>query len=648
MHGGWRPWCAQGSSDDVHRRPGRVVAAARGSRRAPRPRRARRRARREGPRRSPRRRGRSPRRPAGSGSPGRGRRSASSSARRRWARSSSVATKVMLRLLIDWSVNTQSTPLVAPRRVACAAMAGRGPGAQLRALGGRRSRPGSAPRGCSPTSSSRSPRTTSTRPPTARSSSSGRRPSSRSRSSTGRSSSSSRAASPSAATRARADRRRRCGPRPGSRPLVAVALRARRARAARAAPGRPASPAATTLYWIYVGAVLAFAASFFARGYLAGEGRFGAARRAAGLASRSRGWLFSLAVAVGIAAGRDAVAAGIVAAPLFSLAVVPLAFVHRATRRAPEPAAGGGPARARDAGLAGGGAFAAAVLLIMLSEQIFLNAGPLLVRARARAPPRPGYIFNVLMLARAPLLVFQGIAISLLPHLTRLRSRGGDDADARGVRALGRRDAAGDRRVHRGGRASIVAIAGPALMQVGVLRPLQLRPRRPADRHRRRWASTSPRRRSTRPRSPRARRAAPRPAGSPARVGFLVWSVLADPRRRPAGSRSASSPPPRSCSSPCGAIYREPARRDGAGLSAGAGARGRASRSPTRPAENRVRSPRVRLRADPGRRAAARGRARRREGRRPRPGPGPAALPRPRDAGRLRGHRRGRVRRRTS
>ena len=36
-----------------------------------------------------------------------------------------------------------------------------------------------------------------------------------------------------------------------------------------------------------------------------------------------------------------------------------------------------------------------------------------------------GYIFNVLMVARAPLLLFQGIATSLLPHLTRLRSRGG-------------------------------------------------------------------------------------------------------------------------------------------------------------------------------------------------------------------------------
>jgi O-antigen/teichoic acid export membrane protein len=215
-----------------------------------------------------------------------------------------------------------------------------------------------------------------------------------------------------------------------------------------------------TLYWVYVSAVLAFAASFFARGYLAGEGRFGLL--AALLVSESFSRMaFSLAVAVGIAAGRDAVAAGIVAAPLLSLAVVPLAFVHRAARAAQPPAATA-PASAPAASLAKGGAFAAAVLLIMLSEQIFLNAGPLLVRAEDGAA-EAGYIFNVLMLARAPLLVFQGIAISLLPHLTRLRSRGGTEAAAAfdvSVDTTLRAIAAFTALV-----AVVVAIAGPELMQ---------------------------------------------------------------------------------------------------------------------------------------------------------------------------------------
>ncbi len=213
-----------------------------------------------------------------------------------------------------------------------------------------------------------------------------------------------------------------------------------------------------TLYWVYFAAVLAFAASFFARGYLAGEGRFGLL--AALLVSESFSRMaFSLAVAVGIAAGRDAVAVGIVAAPLFSLAVVPLAFVHRAARASPRTP---GAVPEATEGLAGGGAFAAAVLLIMLSEQIFLNGGPLIVRAEEGAA-EAGYIFNVLMLARAPLLVFQGIAISLLPHLTRLRSRGGREAAAAfdvSVDMTLRAIAAFTAVV-----AAVVAIAGPALMQ---------------------------------------------------------------------------------------------------------------------------------------------------------------------------------------
>ncbi len=216
-----------------------------------------------------------------------------------------------------------------------------------------------------------------------------------------------------------------------------------------------------TLYWIYVGAVLAFAASFFARGYLAGEGHFGLLAGLLTSESFSR-MAFSLAVAIGVAAGRDAIAAGIVAAPLFSLAVVPLAFGRRAARTKPAPAARR-PVGEPD--LARGGAFAAAVLLIMLSEQIFLNAGPLLLHATDGAAAA-GFIFNVLMLARAPLLVFQGIAISLLPHLTRLRSRGAGDPDAgaefeASVGVTLRAIAAFTAVV-----ALVVAIAGPALMQI--------------------------------------------------------------------------------------------------------------------------------------------------------------------------------------
>jgi O-antigen/teichoic acid export membrane protein len=59
------------------------------------------------------------------------------------------------------------------------------------------------------------------------------------------------------------------------------------------------------------------------------------------------------------------------------------------------------------------------VLLIMFSEQTFLNAGPLLIRATDGAAAA-GFIFNVLMVARAPLQLFQAIGTSILPHLTGL------------------------------------------------------------------------------------------------------------------------------------------------------------------------------------------------------------------------------------
>jgi O-antigen/teichoic acid export membrane protein len=100
--------------------------------------------------------------------------------------------------------------------------------------------------------------------------------------------------------------------------------------------------------------------------------------------------------------------------------------------------------------------------VIMLSEQTFLNAGPLIVRATDGAAAA-GFIFNVLMVARAPLLLFQAVATSLLPHLTRLRSAGGDEEAFRlSVRVtLG---AIGAFAVAVG---VVMAAAGPHLMQIG-------------------------------------------------------------------------------------------------------------------------------------------------------------------------------------
>ena len=210
----------------------------------------------------------------------------------------------------------------------------------------------------------------------------------------------------------------------------------------------------TALYWIYVASVLAFGASFFARGYLAGSERFGLLAGLLIAESGSRTG-FALAVAIGIAEGQSAVALGIVAAPVFSLVVVPLAVSRRAGAR--------GDAAPPPAGLAKSGAFAAAVFVIMLSEQAFLNGGPLLLRA-VEGAAEAGFIFNVLMLARAPLVVFQGIAISLLPHLTRLRSASGGEAARQFDSSV-----AGTLRAVAAFTAlvlAVVAAAGPQLMQI--------------------------------------------------------------------------------------------------------------------------------------------------------------------------------------
>src|SRR5947207_1332942 len=78
----------------------------------------------------------------------------------------------------------------------------------------------------------------------------------------------------------------------------------------------------TTLYWVLVVAVLAYAASYFARGYLAGNRLFPLYGGLVFIESVARA-SFALVVAVGIAEGQAIVALGIAAAPLLSLTVIP-------------------------------------------------------------------------------------------------------------------------------------------------------------------------------------------------------------------------------------------------------------------------------------------------------------------------------------
>jgi O-antigen/teichoic acid export membrane protein len=199
------------------------------------------------------------------------------------------------------------------------------------------------------------------------------------------------------------------------------------------------------LYWILIVTVLAYAASYFARGFLAGNHRFGLYGGLVLMEASSR-CLFALAVAVGIAEGQTAVALGMAAAPIVSLAVVPWALGRRLRAGAPagdepDPQALDAAAREEPSArepeftLAHGSGFAVSVLLIMLAEQTFLNAGPLLVEASegARGAALAGFTFNVLLIARAPLQLFQAVQASILPHLTRMRASGETDPFRRSV-----------------------------------------------------------------------------------------------------------------------------------------------------------------------------------------------------------------------
>ena len=118
----------------------------------------------------------------------------------------------------------------------------------------------------------------------------------------------------------------------------------------------------STLYWIGVGAITAYGASYFARGFLAGSHRLTIYALLIISESVAR-TAFPTAVALGFASGQTAVAMGIVAAPTLSLIVVPFAFLRRfggeaatgAAAGAAAPPAAPAPAgrRCRPAGRAG-------------------------------------------------------------------------------------------------------------------------------------------------------------------------------------------------------------------------------------------------------------------------------------------------------
>jgi O-antigen/teichoic acid export membrane protein len=203
----------------------------------------------------------------------------------------------------------------------------------------------------------------------------------------------------------------------------------------------------TALYWILVIGVLAYAASYFARGWLAGHERFDLYGGLVFLESTSR-FLFALAVAVGIGSGQGIVGLGMAVAPFVSLSVIPFAFSH-VRRRGPAEleiadAAREGPAHAQleeaatDLSLRHGAGFAVAVVGIMFAEQTLMNGGVLVVAASsgraALTSGLTGFVFNVMLIVRAPLQLFQAIQTSILPHLAGLEARENPEEFHRAIR----------------------------------------------------------------------------------------------------------------------------------------------------------------------------------------------------------------------
>jgi len=194
------------------------------------------------------------------------------------------------------------------------------------------------------------------------------------------------------------------------------------------------------LYWVLVVGVLAYAASYFARGFLAGHQRFELYGLLVLLEAISR-VCFALAVVVGLASGQTAVALGMAVAPLMSLVVVPWFFARR------DPPADPSAVRATEGGLTlrRGLGFAVAVFAVMVAEQTLLNAAVLTVEGTSDDAALAGIVFSVLLIARAPLQLFQAVQGSLLPHLAGLQAT------------------AGAQEFHRAIRITVLAIAGFAL-----------------------------------------------------------------------------------------------------------------------------------------------------------------------------------------
>ena len=309
------------------------------------------------------------------------------------------------------------------------------------------------------------------------------------------------------------------------------------------------------LYWVLVVGVLAYAASYFARGFLAGHQRFELYGLLVFLEAISR-VCFALAVVVGHRVGPVGGRAG------HGGRAAHVAARRAVVLRAPRSARRAGPRapwRRREGGLTlrHGLGFAVAVFAIMVAEQTLLNAAVLTVEGTSDDAVLSGVVFSVLMIARAPLQLFQAVQGSLLPHLAGLQATAG----ARRVSPRDPHHGAGDRRLRAGGRARPVRDR-PARREHDLRHRPRHRARRPGARRPR--DGLSPRRRHAQPGGARPRPGARRRARL-ARQRGRIRDLDAQPRRSTTSCcarRSATAARPR-CSARCSASSTAQVRASG-------------------------------------------------------------------------------------
>jgi O-antigen/teichoic acid export membrane protein len=187
---------------------------------------------------------------------------------------------------------------------------------------------------------------------------------------------------------------------------------------------------AGVLGWGLVRDQLFLGDSFYAAALLVGLAAYGVAYVLRGVCAGA-GWFSGYAlllVADGavrvavvlplvIVASRDLAAAAMVAAAVGSVALPVLIG-----RRVLGPLVGRGEGSPFHMGAAIAFAWPAAVIAI--ADQVLVNGGPLLVMlgGGANAGKVAGVVFAATMLVRVPVFIFQGLATSLLPNLTRLHA----------------------------------------------------------------------------------------------------------------------------------------------------------------------------------------------------------------------------------